>query len=187
MTARLEVITVGYAEERVASSCTLLRDGATLALVDPGMVARRSLLTEPLAALGISATDITDVIISHHHPDHTMNIALFPNAKVHDVTTTYVDDLWIDREPGDFALTPTITLTPTPGHTAEDLTTLVTTADGLVALTHLWWTTTGPAEDPFAPDRDQLRASRERILALDPALIIPGHGAPFTPSAATPR
>ena len=52
--------------------------------------------------------------------------------------------------------------------------------------THLWWTAEGPAEDPYAPDRDELRRSRERVLALAD-LIIPGHGAPFRPAASTAR
>ncbi|MFI7407453.1 hypothetical protein ACIBU0_02055 [Streptomyces sp. NPDC049627] len=28
--------------------------------------------------------------------------------------------------------------------------------------------------------------AREKVLALGPALIVPGHGAPFVPSASTP-
>ena len=47
--------------------------------------------------------------------------------------------------------------------------------------THLWWTQSGPADDPYAPDREQLRASRERILALQPVRIVPGHGPAFEP------
>ena len=35
-----------------------------------------------------------------------------------------------------------------------------------------------------APQAAVLRASRERILALSPSLIVPGHGAPFAASAA---
>ncbi|MEH0631010.1 hypothetical protein [Streptomyces stelliscabiei] len=31
----------------------------------------------------------------------------------------------------------------------------MTAAEGLVVLTHLWWTAEGPADDPFAPDRDR--------------------------------
>jgi len=49
-----------------------------------------------------------------------------------------------------------------------------------------WWTADGPADDPFASDRDVLRASRETVLGLRPALIVPGHGAPFVPTASTP-
>ena len=184
--AELDVLTTGYADDRVASTCTLLRDGSTIVVVDPGMVARRSLLTDPLTGYGLTPDDVTDVVISHHHPDHTVNIALFPNARVHDFMATYVVDEWLDHE-GEFALTGSIRLLPTPGHTDQDVTTLVSTASGLVALTHLWWTAKGPADDPFAADRDVLRSSREAVLALSPTLIVPGHGAPFAPAADTAR
>ena len=186
MTADLDVLVVGRADDRVASTCVVLRDGDRIVVVDPGMVADRRLLLDPLHALGISPADVTDIVISHHHPDHTVNIALFPEIDVHDVATTYVRDLWVDRDEGPFDLTPSIRLLPTPGHTAEDVTTLVETADGLVALTHLWWTADGPADDPFAPDRDQLRRSRQQVLSLNPVLVVPGHGAPFAPSPGTP-
>jgi glyoxylase-like metal-dependent hydrolase (beta-lactamase superfamily II) len=38
--------------------------------------------SETLAKLGLSSTDITDVIISHMHWDHADGIDLFPNAKI---------------------------------------------------------------------------------------------------------
>ena len=58
--------------------------------------------------------------------------------------------------------------------------------DDVVVFTHLWWTARGPAEDPYAPDPAVLHASRARVLALAD-VIVPGHGAPFTPTDATPR
>jgi glyoxylase-like metal-dependent hydrolase (beta-lactamase superfamily II) len=186
VSARFDILVTGRADDRVVSTCVLLRDGDRVVVVDPGMVAERRLLLDPLAALGLSPTDVTDIVISHHHPDHTVNVALFPEVGVHDATTTYLRDQWIDRPEGAYDLSPAIRLLPTPGHTAEDQTTLVETDDGLVALTHLWWSAEGPADDPFAPDRDQLRRTREHVLGLDPVLIVPGHGAPFAPSASTP-
>jgi glyoxylase-like metal-dependent hydrolase (beta-lactamase superfamily II) len=62
----------------------------------------------------------------------------------------------------------------------------VQTDDGLVVCTHLWWTADGPAEDPFAPDLEVLRASRERVLGLAPVLVVPGHGPAFAPGPSTP-
>ena len=60
-------------------------------------------------------------------------------------------------------------------------------ADGLVVFTHLWWTSTVPEEDPFAPEPAVLHANRARVLGL-PELrtIVPGHGAPFDPGPDTP-
>jgi len=69
----------------------------------------------------------------------------------------------------------------TPGHTAQDITTLVATDGGLTACTHLWWSQEGPDQDPLAEDQGLLDRSRAKLLALAPALIVPGHGAPFAP------
>lgn len=181
MTAELHVLVNGYADERVASTVTLVREGHTIAVVDPGMVADRSLILDPLLALGVHPDEVTDVVFSHQHLDHTLNAALFPHATAHDVMATYKGDVWTDRDPADAGLGPSIRLMATPGHTDLDMSTLVETGLGLVVLTHLWWTEEGPADDPFAADRDLLRASRARILDLQPAMIVPGHGAPFTP------
>ena len=182
MTARFDLLTAGYARDRVAGTVSLLRDDDRIIVVDPGMVADRSLLLDPLKELGFTPPEVTDVIISHHHPDHTVNIALFPSAAVHDFQATYRDDVWTDHEPGDRPLTTSIALLATPGHTDQDITTAVRTDLGLVVLTHLWWTSRGPEDDPFAPDSDRLLRSRTRVLDLHPALIVPGHGSPFRPA-----
>ena len=84
------------------------------------------------------------------------------------------------------ALSPSVRLLRTPGHSAEDITTLAAAAADVYACTHAWWGSDGPADDPFAADREVLRASRERILGLA-SVIIPGHGAAFRPGDQTPR
>jgi len=181
------VLTVGYAGDRVAGTVVAVRDGDLVAVIDPGMVADRSRILDPLSRLGLGPDRVTDVVFSHHHPDHTVNAALFA-ARVHDFQATYQDDEWIDREfaGGVERLSESVRLLLTPGHTPQDISTLVDTADGLVVCTHLWWTQDGPAEDPFAPDRETLRASRQAVLDLQPALIIPGHGPAFAPDRRTP-
>jgi glyoxylase-like metal-dependent hydrolase (beta-lactamase superfamily II) len=149
------------------------------------MVAHRGLILDPLAEAGVDADAVTDVVFSHHHPDHTINAALFPHARFHDHWAIYRDDVWEARDADGYDLAPGIRLMRTPGHTAEDISTLVTTDTGLVVLTHLWWNADGPAEDPFATDAKALVSSRRKVLDLEPALIIPGHGASFTPGPAT--
>jgi len=183
MAATAHILTTGYVGDRVASTVTLIRDGELIAVVDPGMVRDRALILDPIVALGLSPDDVTDVVFSHHHPDHTLNAALFPRARFHDHWAIYTDDHWEDRDADGFTLSDSVRLMRTPGHTAEDITTLAETDGGLVAATHLWWHADGPERDPFATDAAQLVTSRQRLLALRPALIIPGHGAPFTPPA----
>jgi glyoxylase-like metal-dependent hydrolase (beta-lactamase superfamily II) len=128
------------------------------------------------------------VVLSHHHPDHTLNAALFANARFHDHWAWYRDDRWVDRPAEGFELSPSIRLIETPGHSPQDISTLVDSADGLVVFTHLWWTSTVPEEDPFAPDPAVLHANRARVLGLSELrTIVPGHGAPFEPGPDTPR
>jgi glyoxylase-like metal-dependent hydrolase (beta-lactamase superfamily II) len=186
VTARLDVLADGYAHDRVGSSVVLVRDADVVAVVDPGMVASRAVILGPLGTLGVMPEAVTDVVFSHHHPDHTLNAALFESARFHDHWAIYQDDLWEDRAADGFHLSESVWLLETPGHTAQDITTAVQTEAGLVVCTHLWWSSEGPLEDPYAPDAAVLRASRERILALAPALIVPGHGAAFAPDASTP-
>jgi glyoxylase-like metal-dependent hydrolase (beta-lactamase superfamily II) len=183
MTAQVDVLTDGYAGDRVASTVTLIRDGSAAIVVDPGMVARRSAILDPLAALGVQAGDITDVIFSHHHPDHTLNAALFPAARFHDFWAIYQDDRWDHRDADGFQVSAAVRLMATPGHTAQDISTLADTDTGLIVLTHLWWHAEGPQDDPLAEDLGLLHANRARVLAQRPALIIPGHGAPFVPTS----
>ena len=186
MAALVDVIVEGYADERVAGTVTLIRDGEAVIVVDPGMVADRSLILDPLAGLGVQPDDVTDVVFSHHHLDHTLHAALFPVARFHDFQAIYRGDVWEDREAEGFAVAPNTTLLETRGHTDQDISTVVQTADGVVVLTHVWWSEDGPLVDPYAPDAEVLRESRERVLALKPVRIIPGHGPAFTPGDTTP-
>lgn len=181
MTAQLDVLAVGYASERVASTVVLIRDGGAIIVVDPGMVAHRGVILEPLGGLGLTPEEVSDVVFSHHHPDHTLNAALFPEARFHDHWAIYKNDTWTDRPADGFQISPSVHLRSTPGHTAEDITTLVHTDRGLAACTHLWWSAEGPEIDPLATDQELLQRSRAGVLALHPALIVPGHGHPFVP------
>src|SRR5580693_5817482 len=93
-TARLDVLFTGYASDRVAGTVSLIRDGDRVIVVDPGMVPSRSAILDPLRLLGVSPADVTDIVLSHHHPDHTVNIALFGEVPVHDYQAVYTGDNW---------------------------------------------------------------------------------------------
>jgi glyoxylase-like metal-dependent hydrolase (beta-lactamase superfamily II) len=181
MKAQLDVVSIGYADERVASTVVLIRDDDAVVIVDPGMVADRRVLLDKLAHFDLAPGDVTDVVFSHHHPDHTINAALFERARFHDHWAIYQDDNWTDRPADGYQLSSSVELMATPGHTPEDITTLVETPEGLVACTHLWWSEDGPEVDPLANDQELLVSSRGRLLSRAPVLIVPGHGAPFAP------
>ncbi len=177
--ASVHLLHAGYAGERVGSSVVLVRDGDARIVVDPGMVRSRALILEPLAALGVAPEAVTHVFLSHHHPDHTVNIALFPDAEVVDFWAHYIGDRWLDHEGDGHRLSPRAQLWLTPGHTAEDASLIVEADDGVYAMTHAWWhADRTPEVDPLADDQAALEASRARILGVAD-IVIPGHGGPF--------
>ena len=187
--ATIDVLHDGYARSgegiaHVGSTCTLVRSGDLVAVVDPGMVRDRELLLGPLRDMGLEPSDVTDVVLSHHHPDHAMNIALFPDAWVHDHWARYRDDVWDARDADGVVLADDVTLWHTPGHTAEDVSTVVRTDAGVVVCTHLWWHATMEG-DPRATDLDALHTNRTRVLEVADR-IVPGHGPAFDVTAATP-
>jgi glyoxylase-like metal-dependent hydrolase (beta-lactamase superfamily II) len=178
--ATVHLLHAGYAADRVASSVTLVRDGDALVVVDPGMVASRGLILDPLAALGVDRTAVTHVFLTHHHPDHAINVALFPNAEVVDFWARYVADEWLDHDGDGWQVTPRSQLWLTPGHTEEDATLLVEADDGIWAMTHLWWLSDRtPVIDPVASDQAALERNRKRVLAVAD-WVIPGHGERFS-------
>jgi glyoxylase-like metal-dependent hydrolase (beta-lactamase superfamily II) len=188
-TARVDVVLPGSLTSTgggVASSCTLVRDANRTIVVDPGMAPGAASILSPLADLGVRPEDVTDVVLSHHHPDHTMYAGLFPNAAVHDHWAVYRGTDWEDSECDGRTLTPSVVLARTPGHTAEDLATVIGTPDGIVVCTHSWFNADTTVDDESPEDAEALHASRAAILeAAD--RIIPGHGPGFVPSAETPR
>jgi glyoxylase-like metal-dependent hydrolase (beta-lactamase superfamily II) len=188
-TARVDAVLDGSLTSTgggVQSSCTLVRDGDHVIVVDPGMATSASAILEPLARLGVKPEDVTEVVLSHHHPDHTMYAGLFPNAAVHDHWAIYRGTDWEDSDCDGRVISGSVRLARTPGHTAEDLALIAGTPDGLVVTTHSWFHADSGVDDEDPEDPEQLRESRRSILAVADR-IIPGHGPAFTPSASTPR
>jgi glyoxylase-like metal-dependent hydrolase (beta-lactamase superfamily II) len=177
---RVHLLTAGYAGDRVASSVSLVLDGDARIVVDPGMVADRRRILEPLGALTVAPEAVTHVFLSHHHPDHTVNIALFPNAEVVDFWARYRGDEWLDHDGDGYRLSPRSVLWLTPGHTEEDASLIVEADDGVYAMTHAWWRgDRTPEVDPLAWDQERLAESRRRLIDGGVDIVIPGHGEPF--------
>lgn len=180
------LLSAGYGGDRVASTVSLVTTPDGIVVIDPGMVRDVSVILDPIRDIGVAPEEVTDVIISHHHPDHTINIALFPRAEVHDHWAIYRGDEWTSRPAEGFEVASGVRLLETPGHTPQDITTIVETADETIAFTHLWWYESAPYDDPLATDPEGLHRGRERVLELA-TLIVPGHGAPFVPGPGTSR
>lgn len=188
-TARVDPLHVGSLTSTgggVASSCTLIRDGDHKIVVDPGMAPSARSILGPLEVFGVRPEDVTDVVLGHHHPDHTIHAGHFPNAAIHDHWAIYRGTHWEDSECDGRVISPSVILARTPGHTAQDLATIVGTPDGIVVATHCWFNSETTVDDEDPDDPEQLHASRAAILEFAHT-IIPGHGPAFQPTASTPR
>ena len=149
----------------------VIRDGADVILVDTGFapeVGQRrrregySTPAEALPGLGIAADDVTAVVITHAHWDHTGNVRQFPRAQLimteaeygfwtsplagrrHFAAHSEPDEIALlararaeDRVTlftGGYPLAPGIELTEVGGHTPGQLIVAVTTPDGTTVL-----------------------------------------------------
>lgn len=188
-TARVDILVEGTLTSTgggVASSCTLIRDADRTIVVDPGMAPSADSILGPLAALGVAPDAVTDVVLGHHHPDHTIHAGHFENAAIHDHWAIYRGTDWEDSECDGRVLAPSVVLARTPGHTSEDLAVIVGTPEGIVVCTHSWFNSETRVEDEDPEDAEQLRKSRRAILEVADR-IVPGHGSAFVPTKSTPR
>lgn len=178
MVATFKILQKGYVKddgETVASTISLVLDEDVKLIVDPGMSKNRSGIIKELKDENLEPNDINYVFITHHHPDHTINIGMFPKATVIDFASTYKDDFWSEHEE-DYKLTPNIKIVSTPGHTQEDASLVVRTDKGTIVFTHAWYhEDMTPEKDQLAEDEVLLGKSRKKILKIAD-FIVTSHG-----------
>lgn len=181
----LDILVQGYPGKSVChgslgwSTNVLLRGEGRVAIVDVGSFGQRKLIQQQLAAHGLAPGDVTDVILTHAHHDHSVNWVMFPKARIHIGAgeidwavkepwgTTPVPELYVRElagspqlvriEPGTEVL-PGIVALHAPGHTPGHLIFVIEGADRDIILT-------GDA----AKNRMEL-LSREADMTYDPAV-----------------
>jgi hypothetical protein len=184
-TASLQALSTGYLGGRFASTVTFVRDGTALIVVNPGVVAGAESILRPLRHLGVRPEAVSDVVLLCARPSHIVNAGLFPGARLHDATAVYQNDRKARRRADRFLISPSARLIETPGDCPDDLTLLVATAGGIVAVTHLWSSRFDGAERPSGGDQGALRRAKTRVLGVA-SRIVPAHGAAFRAGPDTP-
>jgi glyoxylase-like metal-dependent hydrolase (beta-lactamase superfamily II) len=217
----VDILVHGYPGKSVChgglgwSTIALLRGHGRVALVDVGSFGQRGLVVQGLARHGLAPADVTDVLLTHCHWDHSVNWVMFPKARIvigegelawslkEPWGTPTVPELYVrelDAWPkaarvnaGDEVL-PGITCHDAPGHTPGHLVFLLRGENrGLIL--------TGDA----AKNRAEL-LSLEADMTLDPAvsrrsmeaiwalwrerpgtILIPGHDMPMVLEGGEPR
>jgi glyoxylase-like metal-dependent hydrolase (beta-lactamase superfamily II) len=189
---KVKVLIEGYAkevngEEFASSSTVLIEDGVNNIIVDPG--SNRSLLLEKLNLEGLTIEDISMVLLTHNHLDHSLLTGMFSNALVYDDSSISSMDSKIINHSG--FIGENIEIISTPGHDQFHMSVLVkNTSQGNVVISGdiFWWEDETEQEtdyeslinleDPYVKNQEQLLNSRKAILEIAD-YIIPGHGKPF--------
>ncbi len=162
--------------------CFLVPHPTGVTLVDTGLDHCVPLVTGALTTIGADWTDVTDVVLTHHHPDHTGGltevIALAPGAAVwantHDTfpaATNAAEDGQMIRG---------LRVIATPGHTAGHLS-LLSEQDDLLLIGDLAGTQNDHlvrAPAPFTADPAEAERSLLKASLLDFTRLYPSHGAP---------
>jgi len=128
----------------------LVRD--TLTLIDTGFKGRSTHIIRELARLGYSPTDITSIIITHHHADHTGSLATLKEATRAKVIAHPADAPYIDGS------------LPQPGPANPEW------LSDILAPIHGLWATVPVVVDELVNDGDKLP-----ILGGIDILHTPGH------------
>ncbi len=64
------------------SSVVLVRAHGRIVLVDTGGFSMRTMLIKRFAERGLKPADITDLLLTHSHHDHSVNWTMFPKARI---------------------------------------------------------------------------------------------------------
>jgi N-acyl homoserine lactone hydrolase len=64
------------------STVALLRAHGRLALIDAGSFSMRTMILQRLKDRGLKPADITDLLLTHSHHDHSVNWTLFSHARI---------------------------------------------------------------------------------------------------------
>ncbi|HWM16507.1 MAG TPA: MBL fold metallo-hydrolase [Microbacterium sp.] len=185
------------------SSLWLLDDGERRVLVDAGQPAYIPLIHDGLARLGLTADDVTDVLLTHMHWDHVANFTMFPNATTwvgekelawaadQPAGTRFIPDLHVqellrraegvERISEGREILPGIHTIASPGHTPNHLAFFAEhTADGLIfagdSVKNIHELSTLRADSSMDEELSVSTIDRLRSLLADTSgVLVPGH------------
>jgi N-acyl homoserine lactone hydrolase len=85
---RIDIVVQGYPGKSVChgglgwSTIALLRGHGRVVMIDVGSFSQRGMILDRLRAHGLAPADVTDVLLTHAHWDHSINWVMFPRARI---------------------------------------------------------------------------------------------------------
>lgn len=187
----VKILKPGYCRRRsptqmLADGTITLIKGPNNIIVDTGGPQDSKYITDALSKEGLGAQDITHVICTHGHGDHVGNNNLFQDAIFivsHDISRGDLYTFHDFRSGAVYTIDGHVEVMPTPGHTSQDISVIVRTKEGVVAITgDLFESEQDLIDEELWRASSELPAeqekSRTKILATAD-IIVPGHGEKF--------
>jgi glyoxylase-like metal-dependent hydrolase (beta-lactamase superfamily II) len=167
------------------SAIVLVRAGERMIIVDPGAMGYADELLTALKRLKIRPEDVSAVVNTHMHLDHTYNNYLFPNATIYTPTSIWHaqqgNRVEMFNDVVDIGI-PGIRLISTPGHMDKHASVVVETQGKTIVIAgdavRESVIASGKAPDRYQDPGKYLESMREIFAIADE--IIPGHGPVIT-------
>ncbi|TKR81867.1 hypothetical protein L596_015670 [Steinernema carpocapsae] len=182
---------INYNQYNFICTITLVEDEGRKMIVDTGLgtdISQRTMFLTRLVQVGVLPPLVNYVVTTHGHADHSGNTNEFPDAIhfqgniAHHKSKFNFSDLF---EKESQQLTANVMLLKTPGHTAEDVSVIVTNVEnlGTVGISGDLFIAEGDIDDsrmwePLAWNAEVQKQSR-RLLLCRVDYIVPGHGKMF--------
>lgn len=170
---------------RAGGTITLVRGDGYRILIDTGGPGERALLLDALAHQRLTPEQITHVVCTHGHVDHVSNNNLFPEAEFLMGRDRSVGIRFspLELSGGPIAIARGVQVLATPGHTSEDLSLVINTDVGVVAIVGDLFENAADLEHEelwLSQSRDPSRQRKSRAEIFELAdFIVPGHGDRF--------
>ncbi|XP_026474179.1 metallo-beta-lactamase domain-containing protein 1 [Ctenocephalides felis] len=191
MSYEVHVLSNGYSVDEqnhmlANCTCTLIL-GPINIIVDTMTSWDKEVILNGLAKHKLTPSDINYVICTHGHSDHIGNNNLFLESKLivgFCVSFKNKYEYFPFKEGKEFIINDNIKVIPTPGHTLQDVTVIVTTDDDVIAITGDLFEKEEDIENPSlwlssGSDDPKLQKYHRRQIIDMSTYIIPGHGPKF--------
>lgn len=158
------------------STVTAISGSSGTVIVDTSSYSYRPKLLAGLENAGIAAEDVTAVILTHTHEDHTANLSLFPNAQIFIHPLEKASFEFIPVSEGDEIFSG-VRIMHTPGHTLGSISVLVEKEKCIIAGDAVPTEANLIKNVPpgICADKKKAVTSMQRIIS-SADYIVPGHG-----------